>query len=92
MHSTIIFTLCLALMMMNVSNARRVQLDNDDDNNFELTDVRARSFLDTADDYEKRADSNCVLCSKLTRSRCCAPNICVKKLLHNECIKVKPGK
>ncbi|CAF1419900.1 unnamed protein product [Adineta ricciae] len=96
MRSTIVFTLFLALFMItfiNMGNARQIRMDDDDDDlGIEIADAKARSFLDSDEDFMKRADSNCPICSSLTRSRCCAPNLCVKKTFHNECIKIKTGK
>ncbi len=95
MHSSVVFMLFLALSVMvfiKGNDARRIQIDNDDDNDFEISDLKAREFLNFADEYAKRANGNCITCSILTQSKCCAPDICVKKTLHNECIKVKPGK
>ena len=93
MVSSITFMLFLALCIMvfvQSSNARQVPLDDDDD--FQISDAKAREFLDFAEDYAKRANGNCITCSKLTQSKCCSPDICVKKTFHNECMKVKPGK
>jgi hypothetical protein len=93
MGSTITFMLFLALFMMvfmKTGDGRQIQMNDDDD--FEISDAKARSFLDLADAYMKRANGNCITCSILTHSQCCSPDICVKKWLHNECIKVKPGK
>ena len=93
MRSSTVFMLFMALfvmVLMKNSNARQIQLDDDDD--FQLSNAKARSFLDDADDYEKRASGNCITCSRLTQSQCCSPDVCVKKMLHNECMRVKPGK
>jgi hypothetical protein len=95
MGSSIAFMLFLALFMMvfmKSSIGRQIQMDDDDD--FQISDAQAREFLDLADAYMKRANNNgnCITCSILTQSKCCAPDICRKKLLHNECIRVKPGK
>ncbi len=93
MNSSIAFILFLALFIMvfmKSSNGRQIQMTDDDD--FEISDTKARAFLDLADDYMKRANDNCITCSKLTQSKCCYPDLCIKKFFHNECMKVKPGK
>ncbi len=93
MVSSITFMLFLALFMMvfmKNSNGRQIQMNDDDD--FQISDAKARAFLDLADAYMERAAGKCITCSKLTQSKCCEPDLCVKKLLHNECMKVKPGK
>jgi hypothetical protein len=95
MRSNIVLMLLVALFVMALmkgSNARRIQVNDDDENGFEMSNAKARSFLDMADEYSKRATGTCVTCSILTQSQCCVPDICIKKLLHNECWKVKPGK
>ncbi len=73
---------------MKVSNARQIEIDDSDD--FEITNAKARAFLDLAEEYEKRATGKCITCSILTHSTCCEPDLCIKKWFHNECMKVKP--
>ena len=93
MVSRISLMLFLALFMMVFMknlDGRRVEME--DENDFLLSDPNARAFLDLAESYAKRADGNCITCSKLTQSKCCAPDLCIKKFFHNECMKVKPGK
>jgi hypothetical protein len=96
MRSNIVFMVFLALFVMvfiSSNNARQIQVDDSDDSDFQISDARARAFLDTADgEYAKRATGKCITCSKLTHSQCCEPDLCVKKTFHNECIKIKPGK
>ena len=75
---------------MKVNYARQIQMEDSDD--FEISNAKARAFLDDAEEYEKRATGKCITCSRLTQSQCCEPDICVKKLFHNECWKTKPGK
>ena len=77
---------------MKGNNARQIRIDNDDDNDFQISNARARAFLDIADDYVKRANGKCITCSRLTQSQCYEPDLCIKKIFHNECMKVKPGK
>ena len=95
MRSSIVFMLFLALFIMvfmKGNNARQIRIDNDDDNDFQISNARASAFLDIDDDYVKRANGKCITCSRLTQSQCCEPDLCIKKIFHNECMKVKPGK
>ena len=96
MRSSIVFMLFLAvfvMVFMKTSDARQIQLDDDDDDDdFQISNARARAFLDSDEDYVKRATGKCITCSLLTHSQCCEPNVCVKKTFHNECMRVKPGK
>ena len=93
MRSNLVFLMFLALFLMVLikgNNARQIQVD---DNDFQITDARARAFLDAADnEYAKRATGKCITCRRLTHSQCCEPDLCVKKTFHNECMKIKPGK
>lgn len=68
-----------------------------DNNDLEITNEKARMFLrsmlnddSSSDDLFDRRESgkNCVPC-KFKLNKCCAPNICVKKLLWNECMEIK---
>jgi hypothetical protein len=86
-----LFLALVIMAFMKDTDARQIQMDDDDD--FQISNARARSFLDDDDDnYAKRATGKCITCSKLTHSQCCEPDICIKKTFHNECMRVKPGK
>ena len=93
MNSSITLMLFVSVFLMVIvqnSDGRRIHTDNNDD--FQISDAEARSFLDLADGYVKRAQGNCITCSIVTQSKCCYPDICIKKTFHNECMKIKPGK
>ncbi|CAF0740141.1 unnamed protein product [Didymodactylos carnosus] len=96
------FCLVLGSVMLVTIQARRVA--NDD--NFEISNSKARSFLDDSDDNDaddlanyllKRASpstaqKDCVMC-KFNMVPCCKPNICIKKTLRpDECMEIKTGK
>ncbi|CAF2528258.1 unnamed protein product [Rotaria sp. Silwood2] len=58
MRSSIVFMLFLALFIivfMKSSNARQIPIDDDDD--FQISNAKARAFLDFADDYMKRVNA-----------------------------------
>jgi hypothetical protein len=91
--------LCL-LSIISIIMGKHLSFDDDD---FEMTNDRARMFLrqnnDDGDNSNDETDTNqlvdrrefgtnCVPC-KFKVNPCCAPNICVKKFLWNECMEIK---
>ncbi len=99
---TIILLAAIALLcIISSSNAKR--LFDDNDNDMELTDKKARMFLrgmtgdEDDDDNSASFDTrefgkNCVPC-KFGINPCCAPNICIKKRFRpDECMEIKTGK
>jgi len=97
---TIILLAAIALLcIISSSNAKRLFYDNDND--MELSDKKARMFLEAMtgedDDDSPSLDTrefgkNCVGC-KFGINPCCAPNFCRKKRFRpDECVEVKQGK
>jgi hypothetical protein len=88
--------LFIGLLIMTIIiiplNAKRLPMDDEDDD-LELSDVDARSFLKKQN--EKNIDKftnnlDCVLC-KFNMMPCCKPNICIKKRFRpDECLELKP--
>lgn len=90
--STLILVACLAaLVMFSSCEGKRFFLDDDD---MEMSEAGARSFLGDDDSLEKRANNDnknrdCVMC-KFNTLRCCKPNVCVKKRFRpDECMEIK---
>ncbi len=94
--NTIIFGL-IAIFFLLVSSSYGKNVFTKSDDDFEVSQQAARSFLSTNDNssnvFDKReTGKNCVPC-KFGANPCCAPNICVKKTLKpDECQEVKQGK
>ena len=94
--SILIIAAFLAVMLVVVPSCHGKSFlrDEDDDGMMELTQAKARSFLDDnsgdSDDVDKRATSgDCVMC-KFNAVRCCKPNICIKKRFRpDECMEIK---
>ncbi|CAF1031849.1 unnamed protein product [Rotaria magnacalcarata] len=87
-----LFTLLLIISFICVAvEAKRVHVENDDD--VELSDFNARSFLEKYDDNKFDTLMNnpdCVLC-KFNKIPCCKPNLCIKKRFRpDECLELKP--
>ena len=101
MKTSLVVTIFALILIISISNAKRLFYDNDND--MELTDRKARMFLrsmltDSDDDddspsFETReTGKNCVPC-KFGLNPCCPPNICIKKKFRpDECLEIKPGK
>ncbi len=68
--------------------------DDDDENDFELSNAKKEMFLramtNDEDDFvdKRQSGKNCVSCGWLGLN-CCSPNVCVKHLLRNKCMKIK---
>jgi hypothetical protein len=90
--STLILVACLAALVIFTSCEGKSYFLDDD--NMEMSEAKARSFLDDDDSPEKRNNNNnnkgdCVMC-KFNTMRCCKPNVCVKKRFRpDECMEVK---
>ena len=86
--------LAVMLVIMPSCHGKRFFRDDDNDGMLELTQAKARSFLqdsnDESDDVDKRVNSgDCVLC-KFNKITCCRPNICIKKRFRpDECMEIK---
>ena len=100
MKTIILCTIYVLLLVVTISNAKRLFYDNDND--MELTDRKARMFLRSMLDNDDDDDStafdtrgigrNCVAC-KFDIIPCCSPNICIKKRFRpDECMEIKTGK
>ncbi len=94
MNTLIIFGFLAIILMLSSCEGSKLFLD--DDNDMELTEAKARMFLEAeseADDFDRRAAAdNCVNC-KFGIFKCCHPHICVKKFLRpDECMEIKTGK
>jgi hypothetical protein len=87
-----LFGLLIITVVFITSNAKRLPMEDDDDD-LELADVDARSFLKKHKGYrfDKHVNNlDCVLC-KFNLVPCCKPNICVKKSFRpDECLELKP--
>jgi hypothetical protein len=74
-----------------ISDAKRLPIENDD--NLELSDIDARSFLKKNNENsfnQPLSNSDCVLC-KFNMIACCKPNLCIKKRFRpDECLELKP--
>lgn len=85
------FGVLIIAVILVISNAKRLPIE--DDNDLELSDLEARSFLKDKNgkDYDKSIDNlDCVLC-KFNLVPCCKPNLCIKKRLQpDECLELKP--
>lgn len=91
MNALIVCTFVLLAAMVANSNAERVPLDSDE--NVELSDMAARSFLRKHNKHyghrEAKSD-DCVPC-KFNMVPCCKPNLCIKKSLRpDECLELLP--
>jgi hypothetical protein len=86
-----VFGFCGLLIIMIISDAKRLPIENDD--NLELSDIDARSFLKKNNDNsfnQLLSNSDCVLC-KFNMIACCKPNLCIKKRFRpDECLELKP--
>ena len=91
MKALIVCTFVLLAATFLSSNAKRLPLDSDE--NVELSDRAARSFLNKYDKHygnrETKSD-DCVPC-KFNLVPCCKPNLCIKKSLRpDECLELLP--
>ena len=91
MKALIVCTFVLLAAMLLGSNGKRLPLDSDE--NVELSDMAARSFLNRYDKHhgnrEAKSD-DCVPC-KFNMVPCCKPNLCIKKSLRpDECLELLP--
>ena len=90
-----LFSLLLIISFICVAvEAKRVHVENgDDDDDLELSDFNARSFLEKYDENNfdtLMKNPDCVLC-KFNRIPCCKPNLCIKKRFRpDECLELKP--
>jgi len=95
MYSNKIIFLTILFLIISLSNAKTVFVDN----NFELTGENASVFLHPSSDVhsshnfvKREMGRNCVPC-KFGLNPCCEPNICVKKTLWpDECMEIKRAK
>jgi len=85
------FGLLIIIFIIIALNAKRLPIEDDDD--LELSDIDARSFLKKKDDknFNKQMNNpDCILC-KFNLVPCCAPNLCIKKHFRpDECLELKP--
>ena len=91
MKALIVCTIVLLASMFLGSTGKRVPSDNDE--NVELSDMVARSFLNKYNKHygnrEVKGD-DCVPC-KFNMVPCCKPNLCIKKSLRpDECLELLP--
>jgi hypothetical protein len=86
-----VFGFCGLLIIMIISDAKHLPIENDD--NLELSDIDARSFLKKNNENnfnQLLSNSDCVLC-KFNMIACCKPNLCIKKRFRpDECLELKP--
>lgn len=92
MYKMKLIVLCFTLLIIT-STAKHLISEDNDDNNAELSELEARSFLKdhNAKDLDKFANNfDCVLC-KFNMIPCCQPNLCIKKRFRpDECLELKP--
>ncbi|UJR18116.1 hypothetical protein I4U23_005016 [Adineta vaga] len=97
MRMIILVAVSLLLFVTSLNGKR---LYNENDENLEITDKKARMFLrsmiDDSDDSAmldtRQAQKQCTPC-KFNIAPCCSPNYCRKKFLRpDECVEVKQGK
>lgn len=81
-----LLSMLIITMIFMVSHAKRLPIEDDDD--LELSDLEARSFLKKqGDKYINNLD--CVLC-KFNLVPCCKPNLCIKKNFRpDECLELR---
>lgn len=79
-----LFSVFMIVVILITSKAKRLPIE--DDNDMEVSDLTARSFLNS----ENAKDLECVLC-KFNMVPCCKPNLCIKKRFRpDECLELKP--
>ena len=91
-----IFVGCvLMLVVFTICQGKTRHLDDDDaddSDDLEISQARARAFLDSDSDeslVKRVQNGDCVLC-KLNTFPCCKPNFCKKKRFRpDECVEVK---
>jgi cytochrome c-type biogenesis protein CcmH/NrfF len=85
--------LLIIMVMIIPSNAKRLPMNDEDDDDLELSGTDARSFLNKQNekDFNKFTHNfDCVLC-KFNMIPCCAPHLCIKKRFRpDECLELKP--
>lgn len=85
------FSFLMITFIFMIIEGKHLSKENDDD--FELSDINARSFLKNYDEnnIDKFINNpDCVLC-KFNLIPCCKPNICIKKRYSlDECLELKP--
>jgi hypothetical protein len=86
-----LFGMLIMIVLIIGLNAKQLPIDDDDD--MELSDINARSFLKKHEEYnyDKKVNNlDCVLC-KFNIVPCCQPNLCIKKRFRpDECLELKP--
>ncbi len=85
--------LLIIMVMIIPSNAKHLPMDDGDDDDLELSDADAHSFLNKQNEkhFNKFTHNlDCVLC-KFNMIPCCKPNLCIKKRFRpDECLELKP--